>query len=175
MAVDAFIWFEKPGAGGVAPAGETTDKTYSEKKAFEIKDFSFGVENPSTLGSATGGAGAGKAKFAEFNITKLTDSASPLFFKNCVAGIHYGQVTLEMRKAGGDPTSAGKPFLRYIFGTVFTTGIDWSGPQDEGCEEKIKFVYGTLQILYTPQTKEGTQKAPPPEQGWRQLTNTQFP
>lgn len=29
---------------------------------FEIKDFSFGVENPTTIGSATGGAGAGKIK-----------------------------------------------------------------------------------------------------------------
>jgi hypothetical protein len=38
--------------------------------AFEIKDFSFGVENPTTIGSATSGAGAGKAKFNEFEITK---------------------------------------------------------------------------------------------------------
>ena len=26
-----------------------------------------------------------------------------------------------MRKAGGDPSSAGQPFLQYKFGTVFTT------------------------------------------------------
>lgn len=30
------------------------------KGGFEVKDFSFGVENPTTIGSATGGAGAGK-------------------------------------------------------------------------------------------------------------------
>ena len=41
-----------------------------EKPAFEIKDFSFGVENPTTIGSATGGAGAGKIKFNEFEIKK---------------------------------------------------------------------------------------------------------
>lgn len=34
--------------------------------AFEIVDYSFGVENPTTIGSATGGAGAGKVKFNEF-------------------------------------------------------------------------------------------------------------
>ena len=33
---------------------------------FEIKDFSFGVENPTTIGSAAGGGGAGKIKFNEF-------------------------------------------------------------------------------------------------------------
>ena len=37
-------------------------------RSFEIKDFSFGVENPTTIGSATGGAGAGKIKFDEFQI-----------------------------------------------------------------------------------------------------------
>ena len=31
--------------------------------AFEIKDFSFGIENPTTIGNATGGAGAGKITF----------------------------------------------------------------------------------------------------------------
>ena len=25
------------------------------------------------------------------------------FFKNCCAGVHYQTVTIEMRKAGGDP------------------------------------------------------------------------
>lgn len=33
--------------------------------AFEIKDFSFGIENPMTIGSATGGAGAGKTSIGE--------------------------------------------------------------------------------------------------------------
>ena len=46
-------------------------------KAFEIKDFSFGVENPTTIGSATGGAGAGKIKLNELTIKKTTDTASP--------------------------------------------------------------------------------------------------
>src|SRR5262245_6539865 len=31
-----------------------------------FRDFSFGLENPTTIGSATGGAGAGKIKFNEF-------------------------------------------------------------------------------------------------------------
>jgi type VI secretion system secreted protein Hcp len=52
----------------------------SGPRAFEIKDFSFGIENPTTIGSATGGAGAGKIKFNEFSITKTTDTASPNFF-----------------------------------------------------------------------------------------------
>src|SRR5438094_7169082 len=70
--------------------------------AFEIKDFSFGVENPTTIGSATGGAGAGKIKFNEFTIKKTTDKASPLFFKSCVSGTHFKEVKLAVRKASRD-------------------------------------------------------------------------
>lgn len=45
------------------------EKTWKKKsKAFEVKDFSFGVENPTQIGSATGGAGAGKIKFNKFTV-----------------------------------------------------------------------------------------------------------
>jgi hypothetical protein len=40
-----------------------------------------------------------------------TDKASPKLYQNAVKGSHYKNVTIEMRKAGGDPKSAGKPFL----------------------------------------------------------------
>jgi type VI protein secretion system component Hcp len=84
-AVDAFIWFESPPGDGMQEVrGETKDDVYLGNKsaAFEIKDFSFGVENPTTIGSATGGAGAGKIKFNEFTIKKTSDSASPAFFQD---------------------------------------------------------------------------------------------
>jgi hypothetical protein len=43
---------------------EVTQQEAEAVTGGEIKDFSFGVENPTTIGSATGGAGAGKIKFA---------------------------------------------------------------------------------------------------------------
>jgi len=137
---------------------------------FEIKDFTFGVENPTTIGSATGGAGAGKAQFSEFTITKTTDSASPAFFKNAVTGKHITQVTLEMRKAGGDPKSSGKPFLTYTFGTVFTTKVSWKH-SDDGPTEDITFVYGQLSVKYTPQNNDGTLGVPIVN-CWDVVTNT---
>lgn len=172
MAVDCFIWFKEALTGMGQPMGETKDSVYSAKThpAFEIKDFSFGIENPTTIGSATGGAGAGKIKFNEFTIKKTSDRASPDFFKNCCAGAHYEYVIIEMRKAGGDPNTAGKPFLRFRFATVFTTKIDWSGPGDEGPEESITFVYGILGVKYTEQSATGAQ-AKESMAGWDQVTN----
>jgi type VI secretion system secreted protein Hcp len=172
MAVDAFIWF-KPSLGSMMePKGETKDMKYSgtDLPSFEIKDFSFGVENPTTIGSATGGAGAGKIKFNEFTIKKTSDQASPAFFKNCCAGAHYSSVIIEMRKAGGDAATSGRGFLRFKFDTVFTTKIDWSGPGDEGPEESLTFVYGKLGVVYWPQNKDGTQGTSVPA-GWDQVTN----
>src|SRR5437588_8137417 len=129
MPFNAFIWFDNSAGGKVVIPGDGQDtSTYAHAKdAFEIKDFSFGVENPTTIGSATGGAGAGKIKFNEFTIKKITDQASPLFFKNCCAGVHYESVTIAMRKAGGSKDVSGQEFLRFKFGTVFITKIDWSG------------------------------------------------
>jgi type VI secretion system secreted protein Hcp len=172
MPVDSFIWFESQ-AGMLPAIGETKDEVYSKKKekAFEISAWSFAIENPTTIGSATSGAGSGKAKFNEFSITKFTDSASPAFFRNCVAGAHYKKVTLEMRKAGGDPTKAGTPFLTYTFYTVFTTGVEYDIGDEAGCKETIKFQYGSLVVKYQKQGADGKPEGSPIIRGWNQITN----
>ncbi len=172
MAVDAFIYFEQPGPGGVGrPLGETQDAFFKPKGAFEIKEFSFDIENPTTIGSGSGGAGAGKTKFNVFSIKKATDQASPIFFENCVTGTHYGKVTLAIRKAGASPTSAGAPFLVYTFGVVFTTKISWSGPGDEAPEESIEFVYGELCVQYQSQDATGGMGSVQ-QQTWSQIKNS---
>ncbi len=169
MAVDAFIYFE-PATGGVQPDGETTDSYFSTKKAFEIKEFSFDVENPATIGSATKGAGAGKIKFNEFNIKKTTDYASPIFFKNCVVGAHYKSVVIAIRKSGGSTKVSGMPYLEYAFSEVFSTKMEWSGPGDEAPEESITFVYGQLGICYRAQKIDGSLESAKLH-GWDQLLN----
>jgi type VI secretion system Hcp family effector len=98
----------------------------------EITSFSFDIPSHQTIGSATGGAGAGKIKFNEFTIKKTTDSASPAFFKNCVAGAHYKTVVLRVRKAGGDPRSAGQPFLTYTFHDCLITAFTGGAPRGGG-------------------------------------------
>lgn len=132
--------------------------------AFEIKDFSFGVENATTIGSATGGAGSGKVKFNEFTIKRTIDKASPVFFKNCASGAHYKTVVLQMRRAG-----ATTPFLTYTFDTVFTTKINWSGPGDEGPTEAITFVYGKLAVAYA--APAGSPPGSAVQAGWDQISN----
>lgn len=134
----------KDGADGSAipPLVTVGNATFDNTPAFEIKDFSFGVENPTTIGSATGGAGAGKIKFNEFTIKKTTDAASPVFFKNCASGHHYDKVTISMRKAGGVGD------MTVNLGTVFLTAIRYvpaTNPVDT--LEEITMLAGQVQII----------------------------
>ena len=98
MAYDAFMWLK---GGAPEAAGETTDKTFKADKAFEIYSFSWGASNPTTIGSATAGAGGGKVSISSFNIMKKTDSASPSLFLNCAKGQHFTEAHVRLRKAGG--------------------------------------------------------------------------
>jgi type VI secretion system secreted protein Hcp len=140
MAYDAFLKIDDV-EGDVTVAGHEGE--------IEIMDFSFGVENPLTIGSATTGAGAGKATFDAFSITKSTDRSSPVFFKNCVTGAHFNKAVLSMRKAGG--SSQSDLFIKFTFSTVFVGKVDWAGADDGGDapEEQIDFVYGEIQIYFT--------------------------
>src|SRR5262249_16483954 len=82
-------------------AGESVDDKH--KGEIEVDSFSFGVENRTTIGSATGGAGAGKVRFNHFTIKKTTDKPSPLLFQKCATGVHLKDATLTCRKAGQEP------------------------------------------------------------------------
>jgi type VI secretion system secreted protein Hcp len=166
-AVDAFIWFESDSPTELI-RGQSIDTVFQGKAGWSpLRDFSFGVENPTTIGSATGGAGSGKIKFNEFTIRKTSDVTSPAFFKNSATGAHYKTVTIAMRKSGGEANTGA--YLIFQFDTVFTTKIDWSGPGDEGPEESITFVYGKLNITYRQQNPDGSRFSV--TQGWDQILN----
>ena len=70
MPFDAFLKIETPNV-----AGESTDSKH--KGEIEIYSFSLGASNPTTIGSATGGAGAGKVSLSSFNFMKKTDKVQP--------------------------------------------------------------------------------------------------
>jgi hypothetical protein len=54
---------------------------------FEVKDYSFDIEQVLNVGAQASGAGAGKVTFNPFSITRKIDidKASPVFFKPSVA------------------------------------------------------------------------------------------
>lgn len=165
MAFDAFMYFK----GGSPPIeGETTDSAQSANKAFEVYSFSWGASNPVTVGSQSGGMGAGKVSLSSFNIMKKTDNASPVLFDACCKGTHYPTATVELRKSGGKQVT----YIKYEFTEVMVESVQWSGSSggDDTPSESVSFAFGGVTINYTPQKPNGTQGTLNSAQ-WSQIKN----
>lgn len=183
MAFDCFLYFEEPTNGARPIEGETQDQFYTTVKALELTSYSFGIENPSTIGSASGGGGSGKAKLKEFSISKFGDRCTADFFIACGTGGHYQRATLDFLKAGGQTsnTSVGSttrrmPYLQFMFQVVFVKDMTWEGDTDsEAPKETVVFVYGAMTVVYTPQDKEGKPIAANRKAAtWNQINNNQM-
>jgi type VI secretion system secreted protein Hcp len=160
VAVDIFMNFPQPANslnGPITIKGEVQDQTHLNWVG--VQSVAFGIENPITIGSTTTGAGTGKAKFNQLQITKAVDSASPLLFSAVGLGAHFPTVTLAMRKSGG--TTAPADFLIYTFAMVFVQEVDWSA--DAGGDnptETVTLVFGAMSVSYAKQTSTGTLSTP---------------
>lgn len=171
MAFDAFLYFP----GSVEIKGETLDSEMSKKHAFELLSFGFGAENTINIGSQSGGAGAGKVTFAEFEITKRTDTASCGIFATCCTGNHFDEAIIELRRSGGSGQKTGATFMKIHFKMVVVNDMNWSGSDgDDICEESIKFRYGAIKIEYFKQDAKGKMSKASGAQGevkWSQVLN----
>ena len=146
--------------------GEQT--TGNTPGVIEVNDFSLGAENATTIGSMSGGAGAGKLQFHTLTITKPVDSTTPAFLQKMGQGVNLGGMELVARKAAGG--AAGSPiYMRYSFQPVFITK-DEQTSGDEGVQETVTFTFGALQESYAKQNPNGTMAAPVVN-SWNQMTN----
>ena len=179
MAFDMFLVLQSTAAGGVASTPVTADPTldqcykatFANMPVVEIRSFSLGVENPTTIGSATGGAGAGRIAFKEASLEKSVDTLSPSLYQVSARGAHFDKMQVFIRRTGG--ATPGKPYLMYGFNMVFITDIDWSASEgDELPVERVTFAYGSLVLAYYPQKPDGT-FGTMKQARWNQTTNTE--
>ena len=156
------------GGGSLSQSGITGESQDTNHTGWiELDSFSFGVDNATTIGSASGGAGAGKVKFSQLSIQKVVDSTSPALFSMAASGVHMPTLTLAIRKPG---TNA-KDFLVYTFKLVFVTDISWGGSSGGDIpSESVAFAYGALQISYAKQDASGA-VGTPIASSWSQVTN----
>jgi type VI secretion system secreted protein Hcp len=162
MSFDTYLWIEgiegEATAAELKPAGQT-----------ELYSFSWGASNPSTIGTGTTGAGAGKVSVSSFNFMKKTDKASPSLFQACCAGKHFPKAKVTMRKAGGDVPVE---YLIYEFEEVFVDSVQWSGSSggDDTPTESVSLAFGKVKMTYSPQDVKGTGTGPVAG-GWDLTTN----
>jgi type VI secretion system secreted protein Hcp len=142
--------------------GEST----AVKNAIDVNAFSWGAENTTTIGSATGGAGTGKASFNKLQIDKNVDVATTALFQKLTTGQHIPSVELVARKAGSPA-----PYLRYCLRTVFVTSQEQAGSAgDDAPQESVEFTFGSMQQSYARQTATGALMSPV-FSGWDVMSN----
>jgi len=128
-------------APGEKRAATLTIEGLEGASALEIQSFSLGVKNPSSGGTAGGGAGTGKATLSDLTVTRSADDVSPRLFGAVATGEHFPSATLEAR--------VGKSTMRYTFHLVFVTSLQHSGDRD-GVSESLSLTYGSVAIESIP-------------------------
>lgn len=140
MAFDAFLKID-----GVP--GESTDDKH--KDWIEVLSFHFGVSQPASGSSSTGGGrSAERADFSGFSVVKALDKSSPKLFLNCCNGNHVKEVTLSMNRAVGDK----QKYMEYKMSDVIIASYRPGGSAQGGETlplEEVGFSFGKIELTYT--------------------------
>ena len=140
MAFDAFLKIE-----GVA--GESTDDKH--KDWIEVLSFHWGVSQPASASSSSGGArSAERCNHQDFSIVKTLDKASPKLALFCCNGKHVKEVTLALCRATGDK----QKYMEYKLSDAIISGVRPGGAAQGGEPlplEEVSFNYGKIELTYT--------------------------
>ena len=123
---------------GAPPPSVALDMAIEAGAPVPIMNFSFGESNPTTIGSATGGAGAGKVSFSNITVNKMLDAVTVQLLKAAANGSHFSKVTIRAFMAG-DST----PFAVYEFDTAFVAS-DVIGGNGNSLNETAMFVVAKI-------------------------------
>jgi len=128
-----------------APAYAAPDKvagtlTIPDVGSSDILSWSWGVSNPVTIGSGSGGAGSGKVALQNFSLTKRINPLSTELVRAVATGSHYSDVVVSVPIGG--PLS---PFaVEYNLHLVFVESVQESGSGGESLET-VSLAYGAFQ------------------------------
>jgi type VI secretion system secreted protein Hcp len=129
-------------------AGESKDAVHTGE--IEVSSYRWKMEQQSSMMSGSGG-GAGKATINDLEFIHQIDRASPNLMRYCLTGRHIPEVTLTVRKAGGNPLD----FLKIKMGDVVITGVE---PIVAECSywEHVKLSFARVKQEYVVQNEMGT-------------------
>ena len=126
--------------------GESLDDEH--RGEIEILSYSWGMSNPTSLGS--GGLSAGRVRASEFIITKTADKATPLLFSHCTRGRHIPSVTLTVRREG-------HTFVTWELRDVVITSFKSKGDPGSGIPtEEVRMKFVQIIVTHFVQNSDGT-------------------
>jgi len=145
--------------------GESTDSDHVEW--VELSSFGWGVSQPVSQSSGTGGRVAGGCQFSDFTCTKTVDNASADIMKFCAAGTHIPMVTIDVVESTGQKHT----FIKYELEDVIISGSSPSGGGGgDKPMESLTLNYGKFRQTYTPLDHQGN-PGTPITRGWDLETN----
>lgn len=160
MAASADTFMLVPGV-----AGDVTDPAH--KGWIRVSSLDWGVQNNTTIGSATGGAGAGKATGKTLKVTIPTGPWSRELVSTLIRGAHYTQVVIDHFNPDG------RPAYRVSIQTLFLTNYRNAPSAKAVAQDEIEGVYGSLRAEFYTVGTDGRVTATPV--GWNFVTNTALP
>ncbi len=105
-----------------------------------IYSFDVSVSNPNSIGSQSGGAGAGKVSFSDVSITKESDSASVDLFNALTQSTEVPTAEVVLYQPGTTT-----PALSYQFKDVFVDSDEVSVDSTNNTPlEKVTFAVGAI-------------------------------
>jgi type VI secretion system secreted protein Hcp len=116
-----------------------------------LNSFSWGVSIPTSVGSASGGAGAGKAKFQDFTWEQELDKSYPTLFTDTVTGRRINATIDFTRLVGG----VSQTYFQMQFQGGFVDSLSLAGSSGEVPSEVGSLDYTKVQFEYWPQTGKG--------------------
>ncbi len=110
-----------------------------------VLSFDWGLTNPATIGSETGGAGAGKIQFSSLLITKSIDATSQQLFKMCATGTPINNAVLRVVQKSG---KGGDTLVSLTFNLLAIKSFRLGGTaaQDGAPTESIELAYASVQL-----------------------------
>ena len=130
--------------GAASPASAAKEKaagtlTIDGAGSSPILAWSWGVTNPVTVGSTTGGAGAGKLKLQDFNLTKRIDPLSLELTRATAALTRFPEAVVSVPIGGSLSPFA----IEYRLRQVYVQSVQQSGSGDQSTES-VSLVYGSF-------------------------------
>lgn len=130
--------------------GDSTDAAH--KGEIQLLAFSWGVSNSGSL-SSSGGAGAGKANFSDFNFTAHTSKASPLLMLNTATGKHLKSATLTVsRRVRG----ANQDFLKIELTDILISSYQQGAGNGELPTDSSSLRFAKIKYSFMSQSSNGT-------------------
>lgn len=146
--------------------GVTGDVTDPARKGWiRVLSCEWGVQNVTVIGTATGGAGAGKPTARGFKVKIPTGPWSREMLSNLVRGAHYPQIVIDHVNPDGRP--AYRVTIQLLFLTDYRNAPGSKAP----AEDEIEGVYGGFRAEYFTVGPDG--RVSSSAVGWNFVSNTE--